>query len=102
MLAKNKLNINIGIFRNHILVVVCGLLALASIVMTIENATNGTEMSKLEKKEALLSDRKRTIEESLVKTFSMAELQSRSTEYGFVKPQNLVYFSDVEPVAKLP
>lgn len=88
--------------RNVILMSVCGILALSSIFMTIETATSGLEISKLEKTEAELSNQKKDLEESLVRTLSVSELQEKSSGLGFTKPTNLVYVAPTAPVAKLP
>ena len=93
--------------RNYILIGVCGILAISSILMTIETATVGVEMSKIEKTQSLLLNQKRDLEETLVRTLSITELQQKGAELGFVKADNLVYVSSAEnasntPVAKLP
>lgn len=89
-------------FRNIILMSVCGILALSSIFMTIETATSGLEIGKLEKTEVELANQKKDLEESLVKTLSVSELQEKSQGLGFTKPKNLVYVAPTAPVAKLP
>ena len=75
---------------------------MSSIFLTIESATTGVEVSRLEKTETDLSNQKRGLEEVLVKSLSSSTLQEKSTELGFVKPTDLVYLSQVAPVAKLP
>lgn len=89
-------------FRNYILFGTFGILAVTSIFMTIETATSGVEISKLEKTEASLVQRKSDMEELLVKTLSLGELQAKSGALGFSKPVDLVYVTPTESVAKLP
>lgn len=88
--------------RNYILFGSIGVLALTSVFMTVETATTGVEISRLEKVEEGLTRQKMDLEESLVKTMSLAELQEKSLNLGFTKADSLVYITPSESVAKLP
>lgn len=88
--------------KNYILLGICGLLAVFSVIITIGSATSGAQIASLQKKEGELSDQKRDLEGTLVKTLSVTELEAKSSVLGFVKPVNLVYLSEAAPVAKLP
>ena len=88
--------------RKYILIVFLGVLAASSVLMTVVTATSGAEVSNLQKEEAQLSDKKRYLEDNLVKTLSMNELQEKSAGLGYGKPVNLVYVAPPEAVAKLP
>lgn len=79
-----------------------GVLAASSVLMTVVSATSGAEVSKLQKEEAALADHKRFLEDALVRTLSMNQLQEKSGSLGYVKPTNLVYVAPPEAVAKLP
>jgi hypothetical protein len=86
----------------YVLIGVCGILAISSIIMTIETATSSAEVASLQKEEATLADQKMSLENSLVKSLSMGELQTQSAEMGFVKPGTLVYVAPAQNVARLP
>lgn len=87
----------------YLLCGVCGLLAVASIFMTIESTTNGSEFASLQKKEAELLAYQQELQQSLVETLSINNLQEHSMELGFSKVSNLVYVATTENVAaKLP
>lgn len=88
--------------KKIILISTVAILAVSSIFLTIETATTGVEVAKLEKTETQLSTQKQDLEESLVKTLSSTELQAKSAELGFVKPADLVYVEGFKPVADLP
>lgn len=77
-------------------------MAISSVLMTVATATSGVEVAKLQKEEANLSDQKRYLENMLVKTLSMNELQEKSGSLGYTRPTNLVYVTPPEAVAKLP
>ena len=88
--------------RNYILLAICGILAIINVVMTIDGSTTGLSISNLQKTEKELTDQKRVLQDELVKTLSVGELQEKSAELGFVKPVDMVYLSQTAPVAKLP
>ena len=77
-------------------------MAISSVFMTIETATGSAEVASLQKEEATLSDQKMGLENNLVKSLSMGELQTQSAEMGFVKPGTLVYVAPAQAVAQLP
>ena len=88
--------------KKYILIGLFGVLAISSVIMTVVSATSGAEISKLQKEEAKLTDDKRYLENMLVKTLSMNQLQEKSGSLGFGKPVNLIYVTQPEAVAKLP
>ena len=88
--------------KKYILIGLFGVLAISSVIMTVVSATSGAEISKLQKEETNLTDDKRYLENMLVKTLSMSQLQEKSGSLGFIKPINLIYVTQPEAVAKLP
>lgn len=78
------------------------MMVISSVVMTVVSASSSAEVSNLQKTEAKLSDDKRVLENTLVKTLSMSELQEKGNELGYGAPENLVYVTQPEAVAKLP
>jgi hypothetical protein len=88
--------------RGIVLLVTLGMLVVSSILVTIETATSGVEFTALQKEEAQLLDQKRYLQDSLVKSLSISQLQEEGVAMGYVKPTVLVYATVGEPVAKLP
>jgi len=87
----------------YILMAVAGILALSSVIMTVENASSGVEVASLREKQSQLSLEKRNLENTLVKSLSMSDLETKSTELGYIVPTSTVYVSGPkEAVAKLP
>jgi hypothetical protein len=93
---------NLKKFKNQLLLGICGVLTILTVVVTVSTATTGAEMSRLEKEEATLTDQRRDIQESFVKTLSTHELEDKSGSLGFAKPADIVYISALLPVANLP
>jgi hypothetical protein len=87
----------------YVLFILAGVLAVSSILMTVETATSSVEVSNLRQKEAELSMEKRNLENTLVRSLSMSDLEEKGNELGFAKPSSVVFVSNSEePVAKLP
>lgn len=87
----------------YILFIVAGILAVSSIFMTVETTTSSLEVSELRQKQTELSFEKRNLENTLVRSLSLNDLQEKGGEMGFTKPQTLVFVSgEKEAVAKLP
>ncbi|MGA2910769.1 MAG: hypothetical protein ABSE04_03180 [Candidatus Microgenomates bacterium] len=88
--------------KKYILIGVCGILAISSVFMTVETATSGVEVSNLRDKEDQLSEQNRDLEDTLVKSLSISDLEQKSVEMGYIKPTTLVYVTPSQPVAQLP
>ena len=89
-------------YKKYILISFLGALTVSSVFMTVVTASSGAEVSNLQKEETRLADQKRYLEDTLVKTLSMNQLQEKSGSLGYQKPVNLVYVTPPEAVAKLP
>jgi hypothetical protein len=85
--------INLKGFKNQFLIGVCGLLIVATVLTAVDAVTSGIEISSLEKKEQALSDEKKVLQESLVKTLSTKALEEESQSLGFTRPVNIVYIT---------
>ncbi len=88
--------------RGVILVITLAVMVVSSVFVTIETATSGVEFAALQKEEVQLLDQKGYLQDSLVKSLSVSQLQEESVAMGYVKPTALVYTSAGEAVAKLP
>ncbi len=102
-IKKQKFNFDLKKAKVYVLGTVCGMLAIACIFMTIESATNGSEIASLERREAELIAKQQELQEELVQALSVNRLEAQSSALGFAKVTNLVYVTDSAPVAaKLP
>jgi hypothetical protein len=107
-MRRNKINnktserFNLKSLKGYFLGGMCAVLAVLSIFMTIESATCGTEVSEIQKKEAMLMSQQQDLQEALVANLSVNSLQEKSSELGFTKVSNLVYVAESVPVARLP
>ena len=101
-MIKNKLNLKTN--KIYFLAVICGVMAVASIFMTITSSTNGAEIASLQKKEVELMNKQQELQQTLVESLSINSLQEQSTGLGFTKVKDLVYVTDSSHgvAAKLP
>lgn len=72
------------------------------IFVTVEMASSGATLSKLEKEEAFLVSEKQKLGDELVRASSLSQFEDSAASFGFVKPSNIVYITEKDIVAKLP
>ncbi len=72
----------------------------ASVILTIDTATSGAEIAKLEKTQASLIQENSSITDSLVKSSSLNLADGKAKELGFTQPERIVYISQKEAVAE--
>ena len=70
--------------------------------MTIEMASSGAVLSKLEKEEATLRARNYALGEELVNSSSLSFFADSSESLGFGKPEKTIYITEKDAVARLP
>ena len=99
---SNKTNSN-WIIRKVLFLGILGILAISSVLVTVETATSGVEVASLRKTESLLRMEERGLEGDLAKQLSVNDLDGKSGGLGYVKPSAMIYVSgSQEAVAKLP
>ena len=84
-----------------LLISVFAAFALTAVLITIQTVASGAEIAELEKKSEILISQKSELESTYVKALSMGDLQEKSSEMGFVKPENLMYLGKDETVAQM-
>ena len=77
-------------------------LVAASIFMTVEMASSGAELSKLEKEEAGLRAENQRIGTELISASSLSQFENTYESLGFIKPEKTIYITEEDAVAKLP
>ena len=77
-------------------------LVAASIFMTVEMASSGAELSKLEKEEVGLRAENQRIGTELISASSLSQFENTYESLGFIKPEKTIYITEEDAVAKLP
>ncbi len=80
--------------------VVVGILLVSSVILTIDTATSGAEIAKLEKIQAALLLENSTLTDLLVKSSSLNTVDGKAKELGFTQPDKIIYLSPKEAVAQ--
>lgn len=90
------------IFGAYAVWMTLAVLAAVSVYFTIEMATSGAEVARMEKREIALVKENRTLSDSIVKLSSLNQIEQKAQEMGFNSPQQVLYLGQEDPVAKLP
>ena len=104
---KNKAVMNkkteiLGIRVPLYLLPVLVLFGIFTVYLTIESATSGAQLAELERKAAEIARENQRLSGEIVRSSSLKDLGKKAEEMGFIKPQEVVYISADEAVAKLP
>lgn len=89
-----------GHLKAYGLWVFVAILLVSSVILTIDTATSGAEIAKLEKTQAVLSQENISLTDSLVKSSSLNLVDGRAKELEFSQPDKVVYISQKEAVAE--
>ena len=85
--------------RGVIFVVVCG--ALVQLFVAHLLSGRGEELAVLEEKTQLTSGANRNLKSELYKYSSLVEIAARVEEFGYIRPQKVVYFNEESSTAFL-
>ncbi|MDM7920157.1 MAG: hypothetical protein QUS12_13465 [Methanosarcina sp.] len=101
--GKKEQPVKRGGVGKYALFVAAGVLAVSSVLMTVETAGSGAEVASLRKEQTELSKEQRSLENTLARSLSMNDLEKKGTELGYAKPFEMIYISgSKESVAQLP
>lgn len=89
--------LNMPLFMAPLFVV----LLVASVFITIGLVTSGSKLAKLERERATLSKENEDIKRRLVNDSSLTELSEKADDLGFKRPQEIIYVTEIETLAKL-
>jgi hypothetical protein len=88
--------------RGLIMWVTLAVFVISVVTFTIETATSGARLAKLEKQERELTAENAELSARVVESSSLMGLEQRSQELGFGSPQKIIYIGREEGFAKLP
>jgi hypothetical protein len=97
---KNKTRkFSFSLIVKPLVFVVCFMLLLSGVFVTIESSTYGSEVAKLYDEESAVTYKNRQLKEDLEKASALSFLSTRAKDYGFIKPESVVYVSENSGVA---
>lgn len=77
-------------------------LVIANVFFTVSVSASGAELTSIEKVQTTLSSRNQELTDKITSESSLSTIGEKAEILGFSKPENIVYVTQLEPVAKLP
>ena len=96
--SKNKFSLG----KAGLIYILAVSIVAASILMTVEMASSGAELSLLEKEEVGLRAENQRLGAELISASSLSQFENTYESLGFIKPGKTIYITEEEAVAKLP
>jgi len=78
------------------------ILVIANVFFTVSVSASGAELTNIEKTQSTLSSKNQELTDKITNESSLSSIGEKADALGFSKPENIVYVTAVEPVAKLP
>lgn len=82
--------------------VVVGLLTVLTVFFAMSSVSSGARVARLEKEGERLTKENQELSATLIIQTSLSNIGSSADKLGFIKPQETLYFSVSEEVAKAP
>ena len=78
------------------------ILVIANVFFTVSVSASGAELTNIEKTQSILLSKNQELTDKITNESSLSTIGEKADSLGFSKPENIVYVTAVEPVAKLP
>lgn len=88
--------------KNYVIWAVLVLFVTGTVFFTIQTATSGARLAKLEQEEADLIKENQKYSNQLIELTSLTSVKESAEDLGFGKPERVIYLTEEEAVAKLP
>lgn len=77
-------------------------LVIANVFITVSVSASGAELINIEKTQNILLSKNQEYVNKITNESSLSTIGEKANSLGFTKPENIVYVTQIEPVAKLP
>ena len=77
-------------------------LVIANVIFTVSVSASGAELASIEKTQSTLLSKNQEFMDKITNESSLSTIGEKADSLGFSKPENIVYVTAIEPVAKLP
>ena len=71
-------------------------------ILLVQTSSLGAKLHQLEKEEAKLLNENQILSSELVLQNSLTKIEEKANDLGFMKPENTLYLTGKDTVAKLP
>jgi len=89
-------------YKELIFTITLVILVIANVFITVSVSASGAELTSIEKTQNTLLSKNQKLTDKITSESSLSVIGEKADSLGFVKPENIVYVTTVEPVAKLP
>jgi len=89
-------------YKELIFTVVLIVLVIANVFFTVSVSASGAELTSIEENQSTLLSKNQELTDKITNESSLSTIGEKADSLGFSKPENIVYMTAVEPVAKLP
>ncbi len=77
-------------------------LVIANVIFTVSVSASGAELINIEKTQSTLFSKNQEFMDKITNESSLSTIGEKASSLGFSKPENIVYVTVTESVAKLP
>lgn len=89
-------------YKELIFTIILIVLVIANVIFTVSVSASGAELASIEKTQSEFVSKNRELTDKITNESSLSVVGEKAASLGFSKPENVVYVTAVEPVAKLP
>lgn len=89
-------------YKELIFTTILIVLVIANVIFTVSVSASGAELTNIEKTQNALFSKNQELRDKITNESSLSAIGEKANSLGFSKPENIVYVTGVEPVAKLP
>ena len=89
-------------YKELIFTVALIVLVIANVFFTVSVSASGAELTSIEKTQSTLLSKNQEFMDKITNESSLSTIGEKADSLGFSKPENIVYVTAIEPVAKLP
>ncbi len=89
-------------YKELIFTTILIVLVIANVFFTVSVSASGAELTNIEKTQNILLSKNQELIDKITNESSLSTIREKADSLGFSKPENIVYMTAVEPVAKLP
>ena len=89
-------------YKELIFTTILIVLVIANVFFTVSVSASGAELTNIEKTQNILLSKNQELIDKITNESSLSTIGEKADSLGFSKPENIVYMTAVEPVAKLP
>lgn len=89
-------------YREFIITAVLIVLVIVNVFFTVSASASGAELNSIKESQLEITLGNQELTDKITNESSLSVIGKKAEDLGFTKPENIVYVTSIEPVAKLP